>query len=176
MYPIVRLAKEMILQSRAPRLSLFETHVSHHMCWPWDIDMWMELNNGRTLTLYDLGRIGMFIRLGMVRGLKKNRWAGTVAGSSVRYRRRVRMFDRFEMRSRIIGWDARFVYSEQSMWRGGDCTSHVLLRMAITGKDGLVPTETVSQVMLDGAKSPDLPAWAQAWAAADGQRPWPPEM
>jgi hypothetical protein len=38
-----------------------------------------------------------------------------VAGNSLRYRRRVRAFHRLEMRSRLLGWDARFLYVEQSM-------------------------------------------------------------
>ena len=57
MYPVIRLVTEFIRFRRAPALPLTGTHVSRHMCLPWDIDLWMELNNGRTLTLYDLGRL-----------------------------------------------------------------------------------------------------------------------
>ena len=59
MYPFIRMAKELLVFRNAPRLALGDTHISHHICWPWDLDVWMELNNGRTLTLYDLGRIPM---------------------------------------------------------------------------------------------------------------------
>ncbi|KKK71973.1 hypothetical protein LCGC14_2908570, partial [marine sediment metagenome] len=155
-------------------LGLFDTHVSRHICWPHDIDVWMELNNGRTLTLYDLGRFVMFKRIGALGLMRPRGWVGTVAGSSVRYRRRVRMFDRFQMRSRVIGWDARFLYVEQAMWRGADCTSHVLLRTAITSKGRMVPMEEVAQALGDGVASPALPAWVRAWTEAEGQRPWPP--
>lgn len=55
MYPFVRFAKEALKYRNAPKLGLLETHVSYHRCWPWDLDPWIELNNGRTLTLYDLG-------------------------------------------------------------------------------------------------------------------------
>lgn len=174
MYPLVRLAKEFWSHRKAPRLGLFDTHVSHHRCWPHDIDVWMELNNGRTLTLYDLGRFVLFRRVGAVGLMRRHGWAGTVAGSSVRYRRRVRMFDRFEMRSRILGWDARFLYLEQAMWRGGECTSHVLIRTAITDRSGLVPMSRVSEALEPGSISPPLPAWVTAWGAAEAERPWPP--
>ena len=50
MYPWFRMAKE-LWKFRKTRLGPFETHVSTHRCWPWDIDPFMELNNGRTLTL-----------------------------------------------------------------------------------------------------------------------------
>ena len=84
MYPFLRMFKEMARARRMPELGLFDTHVSHHICWPWDLDPWVELNNGRTLTLYDLGRLPLGSRTGIHRHLIANRWGMTVAGSSVR--------------------------------------------------------------------------------------------
>jgi acyl-CoA thioesterase FadM len=173
MYPYLRLAYHVARARRLPKLGLFDTHVSHHLCWPQDIDPWVELNNGRTLTLYDLGRLPLFQRNGVVEMMRKHRWGGTVAGSSVRYRRRVRMGQRVEMRSRLLGWDDRFVYVSQSLWRGGDCTSQALIRTAVVDADGLVPTPRLEAVA--GQPSPALPGWVTAWAEAEARRTWPPE-
>jgi acyl-CoA thioesterase FadM len=174
MYPIVRFAKEYWVQRAAPRLNVGETHAVRLICWPWDIDLWMELNNGRTLTLMDIGRIGMFQRLGLIEAFRRKGWAGTVAGASVRYRRRVRMFDRVELRSRIVGWDERFTYAEHSIWRGEECCSHALIRMAVTAGRGIIPSAEVAGVLGFPEQSPPLPDWVSAWAAADALRPWPP--
>ncbi|MCW3783813.1 acyl-CoA thioesterase [Defluviimonas salinarum] len=175
MYPFVRMAKELWTSRRQPRLGLTEPHVSHHICWPWDLDLWVELNNGRTLTLFDLGRIPLAMRTGLVDVLRRKGWSITVAGNSLRYRRRVRMFDRVEMVSRCIGWDERFLYMEQSMWRGDDCTSHMLLRSAVTSRAGIVPPAEVLAALGRDEESPELPGWVRAWIAADATRPWPPE-
>ena len=174
MYPVFRLAKEILRWRKAPPLGVLETHVSHHLCWPWDLDPWRELNNGRTLTLYDLGRLPFAQRIGLVRALKERRWGLTVAGVSVRYRRRVRAFDRVEMHTRALGWDCRFLYIEQSMWRAGECTSQMLLRAAVTGRKGIVAPADVAQALGIGMDSPEMPAWVRAWIEADAQRPWPP--
>ena len=72
--------------------ALLDTHVSHHMCWPWDLDLWMELNNGRTLTLLTLAACRLAVRTGMDTALKAKGWGMTVAGSTIRYRRRVTVF------------------------------------------------------------------------------------
>lgn len=176
MYPVIRMAGALWRFRKAPRLSVGETHVSHHICLPWDIDMWMELNNGRTLTLYDLGRIVLFVRLGITGAMREKGWVGTVAGASVRYRARVRMWDRIEMRSTIIGWDDRFTYAVQSMWRGETCTSQALLRMAVTDRKGIVPSRDLAQVLGLPEESPPLPDWVRAWIAAEGARPWPPAL
>ena len=174
MYPFVRMAKEFVKFRKAPPLGLFDEHVSHHRCWPWDLDFWFELNNGRTLTLFDLGRVVLAQRVGLIGLMKSHRWGLTVAGSTVRYRRRVRAFDRLEMRSRCIGWDDRFMYLEQSMWRGGDCTSHLLLRTAVTDRNGIVTPDRVLAAMKLDLQSPELPDWVQRWSGSEGVRPWPP--
>lgn len=176
MYPIARFVKEMLKFRSAPKLGPTDPHVSVHRCWPWDLDPWIELNNGRTLTLYDLGRIPMAARTGLIGILRQRRWGITVAGSSVRYRRRIKAFHRFTMVSRVIGWDARFFYMEQSMWRRGECCNHMLLRSAVTGKTGIVPPSEVMAAAGLPPDSPALPGWVQEWIAADANRPWPPVL
>lgn len=176
MYPLFRLVKEHLKYRNAPPLAPTDTHCSRHMCLPWDIDPWMELNNGRTLTLFDLGRIPLATRTGLVKVLKENRWGLTVAGSTVRYRRRIRMFEVIDMRSRLVTWDERFIYIEQSMWKqDGEAANQVLIRGAITGKTGIVPPAKLIEAYGTPIARPTPPAWVQAWIEADAQRPWPPE-
>ena len=73
MFPVIRLVKEMVRFRRADPLGPGEVHTSDHICWPWDLDVWMEMNNGRALTLYDLGRLPMFRRAGILAALRR-RW------------------------------------------------------------------------------------------------------
>ncbi|MHA1128244.1 MAG: acyl-CoA thioesterase [Alphaproteobacteria bacterium] len=176
MYPVFRMVYQILKHRNDPALPLGGAHISEHICWPWDLDLWMELNNGRTLTLYDLGRIPLARRIGLLAALKRRKWGLTVAGSSVRYRRRVTMFNRFEMRSRTLGRDARFFYIQQSMWRNGEATSSALYRTAVTDKNGIVATDLVVQEMGHPDWNPTLPEWVQTWIDAEAQRVWPPEV
>ncbi|MDO5368892.1 acyl-CoA thioesterase [Paracoccus sp. (in: a-proteobacteria)] len=179
MYPILRFLGEVASARRAPRLGPLEPHVSTHRISLLDLDPWRELNNGRTLTIYDLGRIPMAIRLGITDTLKKNGWGFTVAGNTVRYRRRIRAFQRITQVSRVIGWDDRFVYMEQSMWAKGDCLNHMLLRVAIVGgaaRRGMIAPSEFMAAMGHDAPSPPLPGWVAAWIEADARRPWPPVL
>jgi len=175
MYPFVRLMWQMFKHRKDAPLGITDTHVSRHICLPWDIDLWKELNNGRTLTLFDLGRIPLGQRVGLLEVLKGNSWGLTVAGASVRYRRRIRMFETIEMRSRAVCWDDKFTYIEQSMWkRSGECANHILLRTAVTGASGIVPPAQVMAELGPQASCPKAPDWVAAWIAADAERPWPP--
>ncbi len=175
MYPFLRMVKELLVNRKAEPLPLTGTHISHHICWPWDLDIWMELNNGRTLTIFDLGRIPLAHRTGLIGALRENGWGLTMAGASVRYRRRIRMFDRVTMRSRAVCWDDKFLYLEQSMWRkDGQCANHIVYRSAVTSKTGIVPPAQVVAAMGSSAESPPAPDWIATWIEAEAQRPWPP--
>ena len=175
MYPFLRLATQVIRARRLPRLPLDGVHVSHHMCLPWDLDPFLELNNGRALTLYDLGRLPLAFRVGLVQALRDNRWGLTMAGACVRYRRRVRLFERIEMRSRALCWDGRFIYLEQSMWRrDGQCAGHILYRAAVTDTAGIVGTDRVLAALGHPGETRPTPDWVTKWIAAEEARPWPP--
>ncbi|MDG3041204.1 acyl-CoA thioesterase [Roseicyclus marinus] len=174
MYPFLRLATVTLSERRKPALGLFETHHLSLRCLPVDLDGFLEMNNGRILTLYDIGRFALSIRVGLWDVLKRERWGLVVAGSTVRYRARITGFQRFEMRTRLLGWDERFFYIEQGMWRGETCCNHALLRTGVTQRGRLAPVAEVARAMGVPEISPALPAWVAAWAEADGQRPWPP--
>lgn len=175
MYPFIRLATQWRRARRMPDLPLDGVHVSHHLCLPWDLDPFKELNNGRTLTLYDTGRIPMAHRIGLLAALDDNGWGLTIAGACIRYRRRIRMFDRIEMRSRALCWDTRFLYLEQSMWRpGGECASHALYRAAAVDKNGIVGTDRLLAALGHPGAQCTIPDWVAKWIAAEDDRPWPP--
>lgn len=175
MYPFIRMIYHTAKHRKAPALPPEGVHVSKHMCWPVDLDLWRELNNGRTLTLYDLGRIQLARRVGLVAALRRRGWGMTMAGVTARYRRRVVMFDRFEMRSKVLGHDGRFFYLQQSMWRGEEAVSSVLYRVAVVGNNGIVSTTEVAAEMGHPEWEPQMPDWVQDWIAAENQRAWPPE-
>ncbi len=176
MYPFIRMALGIWRARSAPDMGLLDTYVSQHRCWPWDIDMWMELNNGRTLTLYDLGRIPLAQKNGLLSVIRDKKWGLTMAGVVVRYRRRVRTFEKIEMRSRLLCWDDRFFYIEQSMWKpNGECANHAVYRSAVTDRNGIVAANRVADALgLSDVKSPPMPDWVRLWLDAEDARPWPP--
>lgn len=175
MYPCIRLAWQMFKHRNDAQIKATDTHVSTHYCLPWDIDVWMELNNGRTLTLYDMARIPLAMKAGLITALRDNKWGLTMAGCSVRYRRRIRMFEKIEIRSRLVCFDDRFMYLEQSMWKkNGECANHILYRSAVTDENGIVATQRIMDAVGLHEASPDMPAWIQNWIDADASRPWPP--
>lgn len=174
MYPLFRLAKMAIQQRSRPRLRFDEMSEVTFYCRPWDLDLLLEMNNGRVLTLYDIGRLDLAFRCGLTDVLRKNRWGLAVAGGSNRFRKRVHFPDKVTLKTQAIGYDERWIYITQSMWTHGEAASNGLLRTCVTEKGRAVPTERVLKELNAEDWQPELPEWVNAWIAADDHRPWPP--
>lgn len=176
MYPIIRIMKEGLRAKRMPPLGSLDTHVSYHRCWPQDLDVFMEMNNGRILTVLEIGRTGLAQRVGLLDAIRDNHWGLVVAGTSVRYRKRIKPFVKFRIVSRCCGWDDKFFYLENAAWIGDECAVQGLFRTAITDKNGIVAPQKAFDHTGRDATPPRKPDWVEAWINADSTRPWPPEL
>ncbi len=175
MYPLIRLAKIFLTSPRRAPLGPDDTGMLDMIVWPWDCDTFVEMNNGRHLTLYDLGRFDYGARCGLLPLLKTKGWGLVVAGSTIRYRKRLRPFERYRLHTRLIGRDDRWFYFVQKMERGGDVCSSALIRTAVTTKGRILPSQEVADALGNSDWRPDMPPWVKAWIAADNSRPWPPQ-
>jgi len=138
---------------------------------PGDIDVFMELNNGRFLTLMDFGRFDIAIRSGFLTQVRNQNWGLTVAGSSARFRHRLRLFQRFELHSQVIGHDEKWIYFHQKMVRKGKIHASALVRTGVTSRKGIVKVEEVIKTLKLSSDIPPLPDWAKAWVEADELHP-----
>ena len=175
MYPLIRLVTCSLRAVRSQPLPIDEVCETTFRCRPWDLDMFLEMNNGRVLTLYDIGRFDLSIRSGLAKVLHRNKWGLVVAGSSVRYRKRIRVFDKVTMRTRVAAIDERWIYVVQSMWVKGEAASSVLLRTGITGKGKTIPTQQVLAAMDAADWQVQTSEWVQSWIDSEAIRPWPPK-
>lgn len=167
MYPYIRAIHQILRHRRSKPLDLFDEHVTRHRAWPWDTDVFGELNNGRILTLFELGRWGLTARTGLLRPVVSGGIGFAVAGASVRYRRRIPVFSTYEMRTRMVGFDDKFMYADQSMWLGDTRCNQMLLRAAFTEKRKILPPAELLARVGRKSESPPLPDWVTAWIAAD---------
>ncbi|MCY4046362.1 MAG: thioesterase family protein [Cellvibrionales bacterium] len=151
-----------------------DTDESSFRAMPWDIDMFCEMNNGRVITLYDLGRFSLASRTGLGDVLRKNRWGLVVAGSTVQYRKRIHMFDKVQMKTRLLDVQGRWMYIAQSMWVNNTCCSSIVLRTAVTEKGKAIDTQRVLDAMgIEHLALQTDEAWVRQWVAVDNQRQYP---
>ena len=176
MYPFLRLVLTLLRAELSKTITINSVCKTTFRCMPWDVDMFLEMNNGRILTLYDLGRFDLTTRTGLLKNLIKKKWAVVVAGGSVRYRQRIRMFDKVTIHTQISGFEGRWIYIIQSMWIKGEPTSSVLFRTGVTSKGKAVSVDEVLKEIGILNWKPKLPDWAESWINNEKERPWPPSQ
>src|SRR5690606_2518316 len=76
---------------------------------PADLDIYLHVNNGVYLQMMDVARTNYIADLGGFPLLKEARWYPVVAAQTVSYRRSLTLGQRFEITTRVIGWDERVV-------------------------------------------------------------------
>jgi len=172
MYPWLRLAKVFITKKNRKPLGVGDASVLNSRVCITDIDPFFELNNGRYLTLFDFGRYDVAMRTGLWKALKREKWGFMVAGISIRYRHRLRLFTKFEIHSTVVGFDHRWFYFEQKIISNGKLHTSALVRTSVISKSGLVPTQEVLEKMNLTDVSIPVPEWIDKWAKSDEMRPW----
>jgi acyl-CoA thioesterase FadM len=133
---------------------------------PTDLDLLGHVNNGIYLSLMDLGRMDMMIRSGKWEALNKLGWAPVAQNVTVSYRRSLKLWERYVIETKVIGFDDKAMYTEQRFVRGGEVYVQGYMRARFVKKAG--GTVSVAELgELAGIDPTTMPApeWMTDWAA-----------
>ena len=133
-----------------------------------DLDSNLHVNNGTYLQMMDVARNNQIADLGMFPVARQKGWAPVVAASTMKYRRSLQLFDRFEITTRILGWDERVFYLEHVFTRDEKLCARGIVASRFLDRKGnrIAPSEVVRDATGDDLPSPELPEDVAAWARA----------
>lgn len=167
---LFRLLKTLLLCLLRPSLrGILDESTVRFRVWPNDLDTNLHMNNGRYMTLMDLGRLDLLLRNGAFKHVMKKKWYPVLAGTLIRFRRPLNLFQKFEIRTRIVTWDAKWVYLEQRMLRRGELVLHAYLKGVFVGKGGSVPITALLELMGETQAPPPVPEGLAAWMVAEAK-------
>jgi acyl-CoA thioesterase FadM len=156
---------------RRPLQTLDESVLDFRV-WPTDLDVNFHMNNGRYLTIMDLGRVDLILRTGLGRMALKRKWFPLVGSATIRFRRSLDPLQRFRLRSRILCWDDKWFFIEQRFERRGEPIADGTVKGLLRGRDGNIPTAEVLRSLNLNLSSPEMPEhirlWQQSEAASAG--------
>lgn len=133
-------------------------------CYPNDLDVLRHMNNGVYFSLMDLARVDFMIRARVKDALDKNGWYPVVTAETMKFRRSLKLFRKFTIQTRILGWtDKAFLVEQQFLSQGDVVASAIIMARFLRRKGGSVaPAEILSAVGFNGP-SPELPESVRAW-------------
>ena len=143
---------------RRPRMGALEEVRLPLRVWPTDLDTYGHVNNGRYLTLMDMGRLEYGLRTGLALEMLKRRWYPVLGAASVEFRRELRAFQRCELVTRLAAWDDKWFFFEQWMEHAGQVHARAIVRgVTKHGRKTVPPAEMLAVVEVD-SPSPRAPA------------------
>ena len=165
---IFRLIRIVIAALLRPRLDLLDTSDVTMRVWPNDLDLNLHMNNGRYFTVMDLGRIDLMIRTGVVRWMWRQKWTPVVGSETMRFKRALKPFQAYRLKTRVLCWDERWVFLEQRFeTMGGELVALGIVKAVLTAERRTMRPKEALKIMGMLRRSPAMPPAVKAWALAE---------
>jgi acyl-CoA thioesterase FadM len=114
---------------------------------PNDLDINRHLNNGRYLTLLDLGSIDLFLRSGVLKRAIHKGFRPMVGGLIVTYRKALSLFERCTLTMQLEAWDDRWNYFKFEFRNSdGHLSAAGYFKGALVSKKGLIPNKVADEI------------------------------
>lgn len=141
---------------------------------PNDLDLNGHMNNGRYLTLMDIGRMDFVLRVKLAGYVLKNGYIPVLSAAKMRYRIPLMPFQKYRLDTRILCWDEKWVFMEQRfVILDGPKQDAVAAIGLIKGSfydkktKTTVPTTDILNAINYTQDSPPLPNYLHQWQSAE---------
>lgn len=150
-----------------PKLTAWDDAVTPFRVLPTDLDVLRHMNNGKFLTIMDLGRLDLMLRSGLWKRFSSQGWYPVVAGQTITYRKSLNPWQRFELHTRFLGFHSTWAYVEQSFRVGDVVYAHALVRARFLRRTGgSVEAAELEEMAGPSPDGRELPAWVIDWTEA----------
>lgn len=132
--------------------------------YPNDLDVNGHVNNGVYLTYADLGRTDLMLRSGAFKPILKNGWYPVVIAETIRFKRSLKLFQRFDIKTSVVGWNERDFFLQQQFYRNGTLYAGAAIKARfLSRKGGSVAVDDVLEAVGFDQTRPSLPEWVSDW-------------
>lgn len=139
---------------------------------PTDLDILMHMNNGRYLSLLDLGRWDLLIRTGLFDAMKQRGWYAVVSSETITFRKSLELWQRFDVESRMVGHDHKALFMEHRAVVDGEVYARVIMRARVLRRSGgTVTHEELFRELGYPDQVPGVEDWVHDWAKASALPP-----
>lgn len=158
-----------------PRITdILETATVDFHVLPNDLDTNIHMNNGRYLTIMDLGRFDLVLRTGILKHMIRQKAMPVLSAAQMRWRLSLQPFQKYTLETRVVCWDEKWVYMEQKfIIRGGSKDGAVAAIGIVKGSfysnlnRETVPTLEILKALHLDQESPPMPDHIREWQAAE---------
>jgi YbgC/YbaW family acyl-CoA thioester hydrolase len=154
---IIRFIRVFISALLRSPIGLLDSSTLRFRVLPTDLDINLHMTNARYLSFMDLGRTDLLLRAGMLNMLRQERWKPVVGNIDIKFRRSLNPFQTFELQTRLLCWDEKWLYLEQSLESEAGVHAIATVRGLFVGREGSVPSRVVLDYLGRREESPPFP-------------------
>ncbi|WP_118179924.1 acyl-CoA thioesterase [Paraburkholderia phosphatilytica] len=166
---LLRLFLTILFARRRGPLHVLDTCVTPYRVLLNDLDVLRHMTNSRYFSIMDLARVDLMIRSGLWKRLNARGWYPVVTLETMRFHRSLELNDRYQVTTRVIGWDDRQIFLEQGFVRDGMQVALGVVRTRFLKRaGGTVSVAELMELAQVSQPSPMLPEWVVRWSEADG--------
>ncbi|MGH8428339.1 MAG: acyl-CoA thioesterase [Bryobacteraceae bacterium] len=139
----------------SPRRSTFEPSRLKGRAWPNDLDLFGHVNNGRYLTLMDLGRLDIVLASGLLSIMRQRHWYAVAAAVEIRFQRPLKLWQRYTLATEIVDWNDTWFVFEQRFEIAGKLAARALVQAQFrTGRERVPTSEVFAAVGEENLTAP----------------------
>ncbi len=141
---------------------------------PNDLDFNGHMNNGRYLTVMDLGRLDLMLRTNTFSLIWEHKSVPVLAAATIRYRLPIHVWEAYDLCTRVVCWDEKWIYIEQRFVMAKGPRAGAVAAIAIV-KGGFfsrklrttIPTAQVVEILGLPQHSPPMPEHIAHWLESE---------
>lgn len=112
-------------------LDLTHVYKLNYRVLPSDLDLNFHMNNGRYLTLMDLGRMDLTCKSGLLKLILKKNYRPVAAAINIIFMKQLSPFESFTLETKVLSWDHEWFYLEQSFRKkNNQIAAHAIVKAA----------------------------------------------
>lgn len=168
----IRLLITLLFSKFKTEVELFTATERQFRVMPWDMDILGHMNNGTYLQLADVARVSWMSQTGILKQIVKNRWGALLGGNIIHYRKALKPFQKYKIRTELLGWHGKWVFLEhQFLTLDNELVSTCLSRAALRDRksSSWICMQELSHIMTGEHISHNLPQKVFLWLAADDE-------
>lgn len=143
----------------------FDTSVTQHRVWPHLIDYNLHMNNAKYLTVLEATRWGLFRDLAWFKKMMSAKLNIVIGSMEITFIRELPLLAKYDVHTRIMTWDEKYLYFEQKIFVKGKLHGHALFKFAGVRKGKRVMMPEMCEIL--GVNYEDAQPYAELehWSA-----------
>ena len=132
-----RLLLTFLLSFFRPKILLTDSTTLFFRVFPFEADF-KYMNNSSFWTIAEMGIMDIYFRSGAFKVCRNNHWMPLMTSQKIVYRKPLKRFERFQLRTRIIYWNDKWVYFNNTFLKNGQLIANCLINAVLISKKGKI--------------------------------------